>query len=85
MSKTTGVPLQSRKRKHGSEGGTGRHNGDGLFEELAEERRLRLLTEQENYHLRQKLENYEERMQKYEERLDRMMAFLEEHKGEKNG
>lgn len=84
MSKTTGVLLQSRKRKLGSEGGAGQHNGDGLFEELAEERRLRLLTDQENYHLRQKLENYEERMQKYEERMDKIMALLEEHKGEKS-
>jgi hypothetical protein len=81
-SKTTGAFFQSKKRKHGIEGETGRQNGDGLFEELAEERRLRLLAEQENHQLRQKLENYEGRMQKYEERLDRMMTLFGEHRGE---
>jgi hypothetical protein len=81
-SKTTGALLQSKKRKNGSEGETGRQNGDGLFEELAEERSLRVLAEQENHQLRQKLENYEGRMQKYEERLDRMMTLFEKHKGE---
>jgi hypothetical protein len=81
-SKTTGVILQSKKRKRGSEGETGRHNEGGIFDELAEERRLRLLAEQENHQLRQKLDNYEGRMQKYEERLDRMMTLFEEHKGE---
>jgi len=81
-SKTTGAHLQSKKRKRGSEGETGRHNEDELFDELAEERRLRLLAEQENHQLRQKLDNYEGRMQKYEERLDRMMTLFEEHKRE---
>jgi len=81
-SETTGALSQSKKRKRGSEGETSRHSGDGLFDELAEERRLRLLAEQENQRLRQKIENYEGRMQKYEERLDRMMTLIEEHKAE---
>lgn len=81
-SETTGALLQSKKRKCGSEGETSRHGGDGLFEELTEERRLRLLAKKETQRLRQKIENYEERMEKYEERLDRMMTLIEEHKGE---
>lgn len=81
-SETTGALFQSKKRKRGSGGETGRHSGDELFDELAEERRLRLLVEQENQRLRQKIENYEGRMQKYEERLDKMMTLIEEHKVE---
>ncbi|ERF71356.1 hypothetical protein EPUS_03511 [Endocarpon pusillum Z07020] len=82
-SETTGAIVQSGKRKRESEGELSCHGGDGLFEELTKERRLRLLAEQENQRLHQKVENYEGRMQKYEERLDRMMALIEEHKGAK--
>jgi hypothetical protein len=80
-SETTRAIVQSKKRKRESEGELGCHSGDGLFEELTKERRLRLLAEQENQRLRQKMENYEGGMQKYEERLDRMMTLIEEHKG----
>lgn len=76
----TGAPLQSKKRKRGSEEETSGSNLDKLEKELVEERRLRRLVEEDNHLLRQKLENYERRMEKYEERLDRMMALLEEHK-----
>jgi hypothetical protein len=78
----TGVPLQSKKRKRGSEEETSGSNLDKLEKELVEEQRLRRLVEEDNHLLRQKLENYERRMEKYEERLDRMMALLEEHKRE---
>lgn len=71
-SETTRAHSQLNKRKRRSEGETGRHSGDGLFEELAEERRLRLLVEQDNQRLRWKLENHEERIRKCEERLDRL-------------
>jgi len=81
-SETTGAFAPPRKRKRGTEGDVGEQREDELSEELAEERRLRLLTEQENLQLRQKIENYEGRMQKYEERLDRMMALIEQHKGD---
>jgi hypothetical protein len=79
---TAEAPLQSKKRKRGSEEDTSGSNLDRLERELAEERRLRRLAEEDNHLLRQKLENYERRMEKYEERLDRMMTLLEEHKGE---
>ena len=82
-SKAIGAFFQSKKRKYISEEETSQYNGDGLFEELEEERRLRLLAEQENHQLRQKLENYEGRMQKYEERLDIMMPLLKAYKEEK--
>lgn len=85
ISETTEVLVQSKKRKHGIEGETGRNKRDGLFERLTEERRLRLLVEQENQRLRQKVENYEERMRKYEERFDRMMNLIEELKGQEKG
>jgi hypothetical protein len=55
----TGAPLQSKKRKRGSEEETSRSNLDKLEKELAEERRLRRLVEEDNHLLRQKLENYE--------------------------
>jgi phosphopentomutase len=78
----TGVPLQSKKRKRETEKETSVSNLDKLEKELVEERRLRRLVEEDNHLQRQKLENYERRMEKYEERLDRMMALLEEHKRE---
>jgi hypothetical protein len=78
----TAAPLQSKKRKRGSEEETSESNLDKLEKELAEERRLRRLVEEDNHLLRQKLENYEGRMEKYEARLDRMMNLLEEHKRE---
>ncbi|RFU24370.1 hypothetical protein B7463_g11968, partial [Scytalidium lignicola] len=81
-SETPGAFLQSKKRRHRRDDPTDWQDKDELFEELAEERRLRLLAQQENNQLRQKIENYEGRMQKYEERLDRMMALFEGHKGE---
>lgn len=77
----TGASLQSKKRKRGSKEETSGANLDKLENELAEERRLRRLAEEDNHLLRQKLENYERRMEKYEERLDRMMSLLEERKG----
>jgi hypothetical protein len=79
LSESTEALLQSRKRKRRSEEETRRYSEDGSFEELAEERRLRLLAEEETQRLRQKLENYEERMKKYEDRLDRMMSLIEKH------
>ena len=78
----TGATLQYKKRKRGSEEETSGSNLDKLEKEVVEERRLRRLAEEDNHLLRQKLENYERRMEKYEERLDRMMALLEEHKRE---
>ncbi|KAH8690090.1 hypothetical protein BGW36DRAFT_67088 [Talaromyces proteolyticus] len=74
--------LQSKKRSRGSGGEINQRTGannNSYFEELAEERRLRLLAEQENQRLSHKLENYEGRMQKYEERLDKMMALMESY------
>ena len=76
----TSTILQSKKRKRGSEEETRGLNLDKLEKELAEERKLRLLAEEDNCLLRQELKNYERRMEKYEERLDRMMTLLEEHK-----
>lgn len=71
---------KSKKRSHESDGENGQPSRDSFLEELAEERRLRLLANQENCRLQQKLENYEERMQKYEDRLDRMMNLIESHR-----
>ena len=55
----TGAPLQSKKRKRGSEEEICGSNLDKLEIELAEERRLRRLAEEDNRLLRQTLENYE--------------------------
>ena len=75
-----------KKRKRGGDGELDTHSLNELegehAGELAEKRRLRLLAEQENQRLRQKLEKYEERMEKYEERLDRMMTLFGQQKGE---
>lgn len=85
ISDITGVPLQSKKRKRGSEEETSGSNLDKLEKELVEERRLRRLVEEDNHLLRQKSENYKRRMEKYEEQLDRMMTLLEEHQREEGG
>jgi molecular chaperone GrpE (heat shock protein) len=79
MSGTTGVLVQSKKHKRRNGEGISPHGEHELFEELAEEQRLRLLAEQETQRLRQKIENYERRMEKYEERLDKMMTLLEKY------
>lgn len=77
--------LRPKKRKHIGDGeldaNSAKNLAAGLEEELEEERRLRLLAEQEIQQLRQKLEKYEERMERNEERLDKLMNFLEEYKG----
>lgn len=73
--------VKSKKRKRISEAELSPYDSDDISNELAEERRLRQLAEQENERLRQRIENYEERMQKYEDRLDRMMSLFQEQKG----
>ena len=72
----------SRKRSRGYEAETASDNSsqesETISKELAEERQLRKSAEEEVRRLRQKLNNYEERMEKYEERLDRLMSLLEQ-------
>lgn len=80
-SNTTIAQLLQRKKSRGGdrEGSVSLQNRVEVAEELLAERRLRVLAEEENLQLRQKLENYEIRMQKYEERLDKMMSLVEQH------
>lgn len=77
---TIQAPPQSQKRKRVGDGELDARS----VEELAEERRLRLIVlEEENQGLRRKLERceeqmekYEQRLEKYEERLDGMMTLF---------
>jgi hypothetical protein len=77
----TETHLRSKKRKRGIEEETAGSNLDKFEKELAEERSLRQLAEEDNRLLRKRLENYERYIEKYNERLDRMSP-LEERKGE---
>lgn len=73
-----------RKPKRAIEADSNRKSMEGLQQELAGERRLRLQAEQETQAMRQQLQNFEKRLEKSEERVDRLMTLLEKEKEEAN-
>lgn len=78
-------PSQSKKRKRGGDGQSGTtsldEDADDMIQQLAEERKLRLLAEKENARLRQEVEKYKERMEKCEERMERKEERMEKREG----
>jgi hypothetical protein len=58
---STEIHSQAKKRKRGS-GESDMHRADKFAEQLAEEKRCRILAEDEVQRLRRKLESYKDRM-----------------------